>query len=1294
MTPGPRPLFRVNRDGLGPRVARDKSPRSAPDKGEQMAGTWTTFNVPQTSGAFNADTMLLLTDGSVLVHNADISIPINTSANQWLRLTPDMTQSDPTKRYSNGSWSSIITMINARQYFASGVIKDGRVFAIGGEDSDDPANTSDTPLGEMFDPQTNQWTAINKPAAFSFVRGDDGGSILADGRVLLGGASTTVDPSTWSARTAIWDPDDNSWVEAGLEFGAVSSTTKTDPFEEETWVLLPDGSVLAPAVRDTPKAQRYVPSLDQWVSAASAPQNLALTAVNGTNVNETGPAILLPSGKAFVIGGTGNTAIFSPGANATDPGSWTQGPTFPPDTSASPNWPTLTALDAPGCLLPNGKVVCMGGTTTPLDGDFFSFNPVFLEFDPSSSATTLPQLDSQPSLPSGNYTYQSWFLLLPTGQLLCSAQSGSLFLYTPDPAAGSPDPSWKPANITAPTPMVRGHTYTISGTQINGLSQAVSYGDDGNMATNFPIVQLTNNGDGKTLYVRSHNFSSLGVATGNVVPDDLQTCDIDIPANLETGVWQLVVIANGIASDPVTVQVIAQDCFFIVENSTFSVGEVDSWVKQNPPVPAVFDPAFDVVLEGFSPADLSLDPNQPIGPQLQNPPILPQVSSPFAQMQIAFSGPMLPEDPSLKPGPQRFTFPFKITFTGDSMFTASAQNVTLAATFTSATGTEVASSATIVLTPNPNPFILHGDQTLKPPEPWYLSQDLRVFQIIATPNAGMFEATLGTGNAQAVATKFIQDVITNLNGDVGSARATFDNLAQDEDSEALQLLPNDPTTQLPVYNFAVARVRYRDVSQTASNVRVFFRAWTAQQTNATYNTATTYRRGTNLEGQPIPLLGIEGDEIISIPFFASSRVTVDQPLTSQTDDFNRHDISPGSGETDMYFGCWLDINQQTDLRYPQRIVNVGADGPFSTISPLFPIQQFMRAAHHCLIAEIAFDPDPIAATADPSTSDKLAQRNLAFVPAPNPGLAASRRVPQTFEIHPTRPDVAAGVPLDELMIAWDGVPKGSFAEIYLPAVDADAVLAAAEKLYATHLLKRVDSHTLRCPAGGVTYIPIPPGDGVSFAGLLTIDLPAGIKKGQAYAIVVRQITSVVPDSGIIINSARLSAEAARPPSRWRRTTGAFKLTVNVSTKGDLLAPEERLLSVLKWIGEAIPPSSRWYPVFVRYLDQIEGRVSSMGGDPAQIPPSGTGVIPLPAPPVVHHAHTDRYTGKVEGLVYDHFGDFAGFMLETIEGHSHRFESREPRVEELVRTAWRDRIRVTATVEAHHAHRVATITLVL
>jgi hypothetical protein len=392
--------------------------------------------------------------------------------------------------------------------------------------------------------------------------------------VLLGGASTTELPSTWSNLTAIWDPKDDSWVQAGLIDWFAHSTTKEDPFEEETFCLLPDGSVLVPAVRDTPKAQRYLPWLDQWVNCKDSPVPLAITSLKTVQVeDETGPIILLPSGAAFAIGGTGLTALYTPppASDLDGPGSWTLGPTFPQDMSVNPNWQTLTALDAPACLLPSGKVVCMGGTTVLDGGEYFSQSPVLLEYDPASTATTLPPLDVQPDLPAGNYTWQSFMLLLPTGQILLSAQASTLYLYTPDPATGAPQDAWRPTILSVPSVMVPGNSYTITGTQFNGLSQAVCYGDDAGMATNYPIVRLTNPVTGQVAYARSYDFSSMGVATGTAV----QSCMIEIPSYLANevpphevslGQWNLVVIANGIPSESVSVELRIYPCQGILDN--------------------------------------------------------------------------------------------------------------------------------------------------------------------------------------------------------------------------------------------------------------------------------------------------------------------------------------------------------------------------------------------------------------------------------------------------------------------------------------------------------------------------------------------------------------------------------------------------------------------------------------------------------------------------------------------------------------------------------------------------------
>ena len=124
-----------------------------------------------------------------------------------------------------------------------------------------------------------------------------------------------------------------------------------------------------------------------------------------------------------------------------------------------------------------------------------------------------------------------------------------------------------------------------------------------------------------------------------------------------------------------------------------------------------------------------------------------------------------------------------------------------------------------------------------------------------------------------------------------------------------------------------------------------------------------------------------------------------------------------------------------------------------------------------------------------SERQSLAQRNLAFVNVPNPGLIESRRVPQTFEIRPTPFRVNPDLQNDELMIEWGTVPAASEAEIYLPDAAADEILDLADQWYSTRQLTKTDDHTLCCPTGGVTYIPIPRRLGPYYAGLITIDLP-------------------------------------------------------------------------------------------------------------------------------------------------------------------------------------------------------------
>ena len=56
---------------------------------------------------------------------------------------------------------------------------------------------------------------------------------------------------------------------ATLQWTAMGSSGKSDFNAEEGWTLMPDGTVLTADVLDNPNSERYIPSLQEWVSMAA-----------------------------------------------------------------------------------------------------------------------------------------------------------------------------------------------------------------------------------------------------------------------------------------------------------------------------------------------------------------------------------------------------------------------------------------------------------------------------------------------------------------------------------------------------------------------------------------------------------------------------------------------------------------------------------------------------------------------------------------------------------------------------------------------------------------------------------------------------------------------------------------------------------------------------------------------------------------------------------------------------------------------------------------------------------------
>ncbi|HWZ95546.1 MAG TPA: chitobiase/beta-hexosaminidase C-terminal domain-containing protein, partial [Opitutaceae bacterium] len=458
----------------------------------EASGTWSHLTNPAPVGFSNC---LLLSDGTLICAH---------SGSTCYRLTPDSHGS-----YANGTWSQIASMNNTRLFYASQVLTDGRVYVAGGEYGTGKG------LAETYNPLTNVWT-LTSPGPFSVIS-DAISALLPNGDVLQSNSQSSA---------AIYHPTTNTWSLAA---------TPGDQNEAD-WVKLPDDSILT-IIAYGRNTQRYIPSQDKWVSEPSVPVDM----FNGQG--ELGSGHLLPNGKVFWLGGTGNTVIYTPTGN-TNPGSWVTGPVLPNGDGAN---------DAPAAMMANGRILCAFADSTTS----FGTKTFFYEYDyATNNFTQIPDPNHTADLSDPIATYNTSMIDLPDGSVFyCGANSKS-YIYTPD---GSQLTTGKPV-ITSVTQNADG-SYHLTGTGLTGLSEGAKYGDDKQMNTNYPIVHLTDNTTGKVYYARTYNWTSTGVMTGSTVI----TTEFTLPAGLPQDPYSLVVSANGLASAPVafsaTVNTVATPTF-------------------------------------------------------------------------------------------------------------------------------------------------------------------------------------------------------------------------------------------------------------------------------------------------------------------------------------------------------------------------------------------------------------------------------------------------------------------------------------------------------------------------------------------------------------------------------------------------------------------------------------------------------------------------------------------------------------------------------------------------------------
>jgi hypothetical protein len=507
---------------LGPPLGRAKAAKSAPDLAPKNAPTpWVPLkNAPP----FSPGTMLLASDGTVLVHDEP---PSGGTAN-WYKLTPSSTGS-----YVDGTWSKLPPMPGGYDplYFASAILPNGKMIVEGGEYLGGAGVW--TNKGAIYNPVTNTWARVAPPSGWTNI-GDAQSDVLANGTYMLSQAcqNCLASNSTLTTDFALFNMTGNNW-------NVVPAPSKSDPTDEEGWNLEPSGQLLTVDTWLPPTTELFTPQTLSWSFAGNA-----LPSPVNTPAVEIGPQIVMPGGNTFVVG-AGTSSDIAPKPCTTDrpaptelynyaEGKWVKGPAIPTIGGKQ-----FDSADGPGSILPDGNVLfdvsaCV--YNTPLA--FFLYNAK------SNTLSPVPNIANA----AHDSTYYTRMLALPNGQVLFNDGSHHMLVYN---AGGKPNPAWAPTITSLSSlSLTPGKNGKVGGIQLSGLSQGAAYGDDVQDNTNFPLVRITNDKTGVVTYARTSRWTNVSIA-----PGASSTTNFAVPSTTPAGASTLVVVANGIASQPVPVTI-------------------------------------------------------------------------------------------------------------------------------------------------------------------------------------------------------------------------------------------------------------------------------------------------------------------------------------------------------------------------------------------------------------------------------------------------------------------------------------------------------------------------------------------------------------------------------------------------------------------------------------------------------------------------------------------------------------------------------------------------------------------
>lgn len=933
---------------------------------------------------------------------------------------------------------------------------------------------------------------------------------------------------------------------------------------------LPTAFAAAPGLSD---GAHFSTAFDPATGTFVAPQ---ASSADGVHQGWDFPSVLLP---LLPVDGRYNARIlYWEGAQA----KWLDTDATPPTwTNTGPRAAAVATRQrqyANMVLLPTGQVCVVGGVRIPNPEDPVKQVELYTPdidwttgaYGPGNGSWSL-----EPGDAINTRNYHSTALLLPNGKVWVAG--GNVNGGPGDPAVVG----IRKIELYEPP-----YIATANRILIQGAPRMLSYGQPFDVlidraATNVARAALIRNGS--VTHSTDNDQRYVGLAIGNRTGNRLSLSAPPTGNVAPPGYYMLWLVDT--AGQPCQVAPFVRlghvGCRVIADRSTFSEEEVQALGGGGN---ASFGGALYADYDGFLGSEVAGSPTASLS-------WVGGGAIPANQVRLQYAGRLNEINPPDPDVPTRVTFAFDLIFETMDAFSGWLDKKAIVARFDFGT---LRCEARLELTKSPNPYMIDIDPIAQNYD--WLSTDVRVFK--ARFGQDRFGVSLGWG--AGAPTAFIRQLIDRLR----SGATSFDALPVDGPDATLDGAYFSGWLPLPTCNFAVARVRYRATATTAQDVRCFFRLCNVAATGLEFDTSTVYRSTPG--ASPVPLLGIAGGQIVSIPFVNAPRIeTIDgragatgmanQPLDPN---YDIQDIVPASSgaEVTAYFGCYLDINTPAK-RFPAA---PGGDGPFPEASSL-PVRDLLRSWHNCLVAEIVFAGDPTAPGSTPSNSDNLSQRNLAIVGLENPGQAASRTAMHTVEISPSklqpgqlladptdgsgrsRAARKRGVYPDELFFHWHNCPPDTRVTLYFSDLDTEEIAAMLRTRISPPAFEILDTGTIRFRVGDCAWLPLPGGREVRIPALVSIELPDGIVEGQTYRVTIRQVNGT---TSLII--------------------GSVTIEMPVSKSAFLRFETERQLSFMGHILGTLASNDRWRPLHTRLVQHLAAKVDALGGRSSEVYPNPDG----------------------------------------------------------------------------------------